>query len=468
MMRMNVLRQLQRLALLGAAMLVFGQFWQFARMPARMPEVMAVSLAAPYSFGGRVVDVLRQAAAWRMDPAQQLWLYGRYLGGHGEAVNQVRVWQGIAAVVAVLWIARVGRLLCGAWAGVLAAFLLACLAPAAWNMMALRVACVVIHMELFLRASSSDDPLWWVLWTAASWVLYCTGVFAEPLPLQTWFIGLAVCWWWWRGATRWCAPRAADEAALARRRPRHHETLWQRLQRDAGFLRYVGMLVVMCAVMTLLTVVGVLFFSHLSVSVRSLGTIVGISGMLSLGTAVLLLLLPLFSRERTIVMDAIVDLGTSDRQTLPETLLLEIRPRGFAHMMLAYAVSMVLFLPVLYQFHTHMDVFITANDTRAYLTYLRDGTWDVLAGSIMPLLFLVLVVVRLLLQQASRARLIGAVMVVICSSLYIHQARYAAFSTPFHIIAAAGVVTELCALVVATLRGRIAALLPFHAREEQA
>ncbi|GEM_PF-1373076 len=453
MMQINVNRQVQRLALLGATVLVFGQFWQFARMPVRMPEVMAVGLAAPYSAGGTLANVLQQAATWHLDPAQQVFIYNRYGGSSNDDVSMTRRWQGIMAVIAVFWIARVGRMLCGPWAGIVAAFLLASVPPQLWSMMTPRVACTLLHMEILLRALASNDPAWWVLWTLASWVLYCTGIFAETMLLQTWFVCLGVCWWWWHSAAQWLPKHALDRLALRQQQhPRHRAILWQRLQRDSGFLRFVGMLAVVSGILTMLTIAGALFFSHLSFSLGSLALIGGLSGALSLATAVVMLFLPLFSRERKIIVESSMNRLAANQYTMPEAIFVDIPTRGFVHMVLAYAVAMVLFLPVLLLFHTHVDVFVTAFDLRAYLDYLMAAPLRTMLSSVVPLAFMLLVVVRFMLRHISRARLIGAGIAMLCSLVYVVQARYAALSAPFYYICAAGLIVELLGMLLSVVR----------------
>ena len=457
MTRVNVNRQVQRIALLGATILVFGQFWQFTRMPLRMPEVMMVGLAAPYSVGGTLANVLQQAATWHLDLAQQVFIYNRYGSGNRDDVSMTRLWQGIMAAVAVFWIARVGRLLCGPWTGIAAAFLLASVPPQLWSMLTPRVACTLVHMEILLRALASNDPVWWALWTLASWVLYCTGIFAEPVLLQTWFICLGVCWWWWHATAQWLPKQAVDRLALRQQQhPRHRGTLWQRLQRDSGFLRYLGMLAVVSGISTVLTIVGALFFSHLSFSAGSMAIIVGLSLALSLATGVVLLFMPMFSRERKIIVEGSLDMLASDQQTMPEAVLVDLPARGFVHMVLAYAVAMVLFLPVLFLFHTHVDVFVTAFDLPAYLAYLMAAPLRTGLCSAVPLAFMLLVVVRFSLRQTSRARLIGAGIAMLCSLVYVVQARYAALSAPFYYICAAGLIVELLGMLLGVVRRQTA------------
>jgi len=453
MTRVNVNRQVQRIALLGATILVFGQFWQFTRMPVRMPEVMMVGLAAPYSVGGTLANVLQQAATWHLDLAQQVFIYNRYGGGNRDDVSMARLWQGIMAAVAVFWIARVGRLLCGPWAGIAAAFLLASVPPQLWSMLTPRVACTLVHMEILLRALASNDPVWWALWTLASWVLYCTGIFAEPVLLQTWFVCLGVCWWWWHLAAQWLPKQAVDRLVLRQQRhPRHRGPLWQRLERDSGFLRYLGMLAVVSGISTVLTIVGALFFSHLSFSAGSLAIVAGLSLALSFATGVVLLFMPMFSRERTIIVEGSLDMLAADQQTMPEAVLVDLPARGFMHMVLAYAVAMVLFLPVLFLFHTHVDVFVTAFDLPAYLAYLTAAPLRTGLCSAVPLAFMLLVVVRFSLRQTSRARLIGAGIAMLCSLVYVVQARYAALSAPFYYICAAGLIVELLGMLLGVVR----------------
>jgi hypothetical protein len=465
MMHINVNRQMQRLAMLGAMILVFGQFRQFAGMPVRMPEVMAVGLAAPYSMGGTLANVLQQAALWHLDPAQQVFIYSRYGGSRSEDANMIRLWQGIMAVVAVFWIARVGRMLYGPWAGILAAFLLASVPPQLWNMLTPRVACTLLHMEIFLRALASNDPVWWGLWTLASWVLYCTGIFAEPVLLQAWFVCLGVCWWWWRSAAQFLPKQAVDRLAQRRQHARYRGTIWQRLQRDYGFLRYLEMLAVVSVVTTTLTIVGALFFSHLSFSVGSFALIVSLSGILSLALGVVMLFLPLFSRERKIVMEGSMDLFSTNRQTVPETIFFDIPARGFVHMVLAYAIAMVLFLPVLFLFHTHVDVFVTACDLREYWAYVRAAPLRTVLCSAVPLVFMLLVVVRFVLRRTSRARLVGAGIAVLCSFVYVVQARYAALSAPFYYICAAGLLAELLGMARGVVQRQTEKMAPAKAHQ---
>jgi len=113
---------------------------------------------------------------------------------------------------------------------------------------------------------------------------------------------------------------------------------------------------------------------------------------------------------------------------------------------------MVLFLPVLLLFHTHVDVFVTAFDLRAYLDYLMAAPLRTMLSSVVPLAFMLLVVVRFMLRHISRARLIGAGIAMLCSLVYVVQARYAALSAPFYYICAAGLIVELLGMLLSVVR----------------
>jgi hypothetical protein len=460
-------QQVRRIAILGAAIVCFSQFAKDTKAPVRMPELLAVSTVVPNAVDGRLGQTLRTAAAWDFDLLQQFFLYLTYSSGKAAPIAGLRVWYGLAAVLAVIWIARVGRILAGTTVGIVAAYILANLTPMLWGMHALRIWVLLLHFELLIAAVRRPQLVRWGVWGIVTLLLFCGGVFAEPFLLQTWFLCLLLSCWWWRLASRRLPLRRQDQHEAAQRKRQRRNTPWHRLRYDSGMMRFMLLLIAVSGVGIVLTIIGVLFFSHLAVSLRTVMGVLVVSMIISLASGCGLLLLPVFRHERELLSGAVMEMIVADTRMRPEVVFQPIHNIAFLHGLLAYAVAMVLFLPVVYLIAGDLNVFVTYNQLNVLTAFLVREGWLAWLSAAIPLLFALGVVVRYALGRTSRARCIGAVIVLLCSTVYAVQQRYAVFATPFYCIGAAGVICMLGESIYMLYMAVMARLKPAPAADKR-
>jgi len=426
-----------RYTLLGsAAVLAFTAHYQYSRAPLGMHDLTRAAAAVPYAASQQLPPLLRAAAARGHNYATQL-LAGHVYATRAVPVTHFRIWDGFAAALAVLCLYRVAAMCGTRSAGVLGAFMLASAAPPLWGRHAMVMACALLNFELFLHAVRYDSLARWLAWMLACLLLMWCGVFAELLLLQTWFVGLVLVWLAWHVMSRWLpSDGAVSHSSHRRRRGR------AKVRHDEDVSRYVVMLAGVSAIMFLSVAIAVIFFTRFALTPTLLVYIVVWGVGLSLVAGLVLLFLPLYSRERAILIDRLFNSQVVHSVSSPEQLFEPTGQSSLLNMLLAYAGAMVLFIPVLYIVHTHISVFVRLWEGALLLQTMREiGLLRAAVFMSLPVLWAGATAGLYAAGLVSRGRCIGAVCITIMSMMYLLQQRYAAYAAPFYFVAVAGLVS---------------------------
>jgi hypothetical protein len=278
------------------------------------------------------------------------------------------------------------------------------------------------------------------LWSASSVLLFSTGVFAEALLLQSWFLSLVIVFALWLTGTK-VMPEWKRFARLAREAKRKkNKSLWKKIQGDAGFSRYIATSIFVGIIILALSFVGGFFVSSSILSVETLAFIVLLSfGMVVIASAVLLAL-PIFHRERNIVLDWLSEYKLNKSSKVPCQIFTTPRSGIILKIFFSYSAAILVFLPFFFAFYKNINIFINNWEFSRTIKFINSSnsfyTWIFLA---IPFVFVLITLLCYLFRIVSRGRLIAAVSLMILSSIYIFQQRYAVVSTPFYIICSAGI-----------------------------
>ena len=456
-------RWVARLGVLSALLYVFASFVRYADQPVSLNDLLRVSTVTPYVAARDYAGVLPRAASMRFNYLNELFICLVYADCQGRPVSSVRLWDGLVAVLAVFWLYRTGCL-CVHWVAALAAcIMLAALPPAQWSPYALQILLVLWNFEALLYAAHRDNLLRWSLWSFSLLLLFCTGVFAEPLLLQTWMLALAAAWLIWRI----CARKLPQRASLATR-DRHSgrdRGLWHQLQRDASLQRLTILLVAVTITCFALVFLSGILLTHLTLSAGPLVTMTAISLGLSAITSSVLLTMTMFHRERGIMLERLMGGKLIWALNSPDSVFRPIALRTAGRALALYSATACLFLPVFLKVHPGISPFILPCEERAVLFRLLAHSsaleWAVVLA---PLACAGVALLGYYLRIVTRARLIGTVVAALLANVYLVQPQYALFSVPFSILCTAAFATGVIE-VVYTLASN---LLWRHGRREEA
>jgi len=216
------------------------------------------------------------------------------------------------------------------------------------------------------------------------------------------------------------------------------------VREDAGFSRFAATIIFVAVIMTLLGVIGGVFVLRFAVSIENLAFMVfAVLGLIFVASFVLLAM-PIFSRERSIILDWF--LGRHMERVMPQPADIFVPPNGdtILHMCLAYSGAILLFLPLFYIFRDHVNIFIDNWEFGRTIAFINSSGslyyWVLLS---LPLACWLIACAGYVLHILPRARLISVTCLLILGSVYIFQQRYAVFSTPFYVLCVAGVVSTV-------------------------
>jgi hypothetical protein len=445
-------RYVVRALVLGAALIALGFHFRYARQPATMDDLLRVSYVVPYAASHSFVDALRQAVKHDLNYVHQAILYYTFKETGAHTVTWYRALDGAFALLAVIWIYRVGSLCCSTLTGVGAAFALAFTPPAIWGYCALQILVVLLHAEFLLLSIRRDTLVYWVIWSGLTVLLFMNGVFAEPLLLQTWFIALVLAWCVWYYGVRVLPEHEGFAHGDYRRGERRSGSLWDKLRLDSGFSRFAVTVFGVAAVILVLCFVGATFFSDFSATFENFVKLVMVVLGLTLMVAVALLLTPLFARERNTLLDWLTNLRLSRTLGTPEMLFQRIMPSTLLHALFAYSCAVLLFLPVFYTFRQSVNIYVADWEFGRFLDFMRQhGGWQGWISFGLPLLALALAVTGYFTGLFSRARLVGTTVLLVLCSAYLVQQRYALYAAPFHLILSVGAFAAVLDMVIAVL-----------------
>ncbi len=170
--------------------------------------------------------------------------------------------------------------------------------------------------------------------------------------------------------------------------------------------------------------------------------------MLSFGmtivTSAILFALPIFHRERNIILDWLTDYKSTKVSRFPYETFTIPKSGVLLRIIFSYSAAVLVFLPFFFAFYKGINIFIDNWEIGRLNIFINSSntlyTWFLL---ILPVIFIIITVIGYIFRIISRGRLIGAVSLLILSSIYIIQQRYAVISTPFYIICTAGIAATI-------------------------
>ena len=405
---------------------------------------MRIEAMAPSAASRDIIRTVEKAVVHNLNYLNQIIFYTLYKGKAGYSIGGFRIWDGLIAVIAVFMIYRVGSICGSRFTGLLSAAVLAFTPPSLWGEHALRIFIVLLNFELLIGAISRRSTFRWSLWSASCILLFSTGVFAEALLLQSWFFALVIVYILWFVGTK-SIPEWKKYTRLAREaKRRKNKSLWKKIQGDAGFSRYMATAIFIGIIILALSFVGGFFLSRSILSVETLAFIVLLSfGMVFIASAVLLAL-PIFHRERNIILDWISEYKLNKTSKMPCGIFTTPRSGTLLKICFSYSAGILIFLPFFFAFYKGINIFIDNWEFSRTINFLNSSnTFSNWLFVLLPVVFFLITLLFYLLRFLSRGRLIGAASLLILSSIYIVQQRYAVISTPFYIICAVGIVTTI-------------------------
>lgn len=437
----------------GAALLAFTAHHRYSQAPLAMHDLARAASAVPYAAAQHVPPLLRAAAARGQNYAVQL-IAGHIYTTRAVPVTHFRIWDGIAAALAVLCVYRVAVMCCNRSAGVLSAFMLASTAPPLWGRHAMVMACALLHFELFLHAVRHDTFVRWLLWMLACLLLMVCGVFAELLVLQTWFVTLALVWVVWYVMSRWLpSDNAEPQPSRRRRRGRAHTR--GTMTSESSLASFISMWAAVSGVVFILVTIFSIFFTRLALTPTLIVYIFVWGAGLSVVGGIVLLFLPIYSHERSILIDRLFNSQVIRSIPAPEEVFTAVGVVSLLNLVLTYAAAMVAFIPMLYVVHTHISVFVRFWDGPVLLHTLREiGMLRAVVFMSLPFVWAGVTAGLYAAGVLSRGRCIGALGITLMSMLYLVQQRYAAYAAPFFFIALAGLVVVLAESVIHVVQRR--------------
>jgi len=437
-------RNVLMVSLAGIMLLTFAYHVKYSQSNIRMDDLMRLEAFAPSAASQNILRTVKKAVAHDLNYLNQIFFYSLYKGKTTYPVGKFRIWDGLIAVLAVLMIYRVGRACGSKLTGVFSAAILALTPASLWGEHALRIFIVLLNFELFLMAGSKGHIIRWILWSAATVLLFSTGVFAEALLLQSWFFALLIILIFWSVATK-TMPEWGKFVRLVRdARRKKPKSLWKKIRGDAGFSRYMATAIFVGIIVLALSVTGSFFLSSAILSVETFAFVILLSFGLIAVTSVVLFALPIFRRERQIVISWFVDNKSSRSTTTPYETFTYQKSGALLKMIFSYSAAVMLFLPLFFAFYKGINIFIDNCEFGRMFTFINESnsyyTWFLFA---LPFIFLIITVICYIFRFISRGRLIAAVALLVLSSIYIVQQRYAVISTPFYIICTAGIAATI-------------------------
>ena len=435
----QLIRYVVLASLAGIILLTFAYHARYARTTVTMDELVRTEAVVPSVEAREPVRVIEKAVSHDLNYLNQLLFYSLHKDKTAYSVGQLRLWDGFIAVVAVLWMYRVGSICCSRFTGILGALILALTPPQIWGGYALRILIVLINWELFVFAVSRNTIRRWVLWSCASILLFTTGVFAEPILLQSWFIAeLIVLGIWYYMVKK--IPEWDYFAAIARKKKT--KNLWERIHEDVGFSRYTATVIFVGVIIIVLSSMGGVFITRSILSIETLSIVTLLAIGLAIVSSLILLALPIFHRERNIILDWIVEYRTKMDSKGPYELFKTPGRNTMFKMCFAYSCAVLVFIPLFHVFYKNLNVFIDNWETGKLFSFINNSgnfyNWIFL---FLPVVCWIITIAGYRLRVMSRGRVISVTSILILSSIYIIQQRYAIFSTPFYILCVAGVVS---------------------------
>ncbi len=432
-------------SLIGITLFTFAFHIRYSQRNIKMDDLMRIEAVAPSVASQNIVRTLRKAVVYDLNYLNQIIFYSSHKGKIVYPIGKFRIWDGFMAVLAVLMIYRVGCMCGSKFTGFLSAIIMALIPPSLWGDHASRIFIVLLNFELLITAISKDTISRWVFWSLSTVLLFSTGVFAEALLLQSWFLAVLIILILWSVGTKvlpeW--KKFINLAHDARRKKR--KSLWKKIQGDTGFSRYIAAAIFVGVIVMALSITGGLFISSSILSVEGLAAVILLAFGMTFITSIILIALPIFHRERNIILDWLVDYKAGKTTRLPYEVFTTLKSGVILRVIFSYSAAALFFLPFFFVIYKGINIFIDTWQVGKLSAFINDSSniiygWFFLA---LPAVFLLITIICYIFRGVSRGRLIGAVSLLIMSSIYIIQQRYAVISTPFYIICVAGILATI-------------------------
>ncbi len=438
MKKRNLSSKIIFISIISAAILAFAYHIRYAEEPVSMDELVRTSIVAPAAAGQDIKLAIRKAATHNVSYIKQILLYKQYKNTDFYRITKNRIWDGLAAVLVVFMIFRIGSMCSSKLTGIISAFIFALIPPAIWNNHALQILIVLIHFELLVFAFKKNVFWFWITWALASIFLFSNGIYAEPILLQFWFIAL------FAGTILWLLlsnflPKTKSKIK-SRRHSHGRSNIWKKISEDSGLSKFV---IMMFSLIITIFVFSVVASSFVPFFVNPLMLLISTGSMCTI-----VFMLPNFTRERHILIKWYKKRQNFNVIFCPEETFTSLTGSNqLFNMCFAYSGAILAFLPFLYFCHKEINIFINNWEPGNLISFVSETenpiNWLLL---FMPVIFLVVNYVGYFLKSFSKERLIGASIVFLLSSVYIFQQRYAVLSTPFYVICIAGFVSSIIEL----------------------
>ena len=434
-------------ALIAALALTLIRHVRYADQPCTLDDLLRVATVLPEVAQPADGELLQSASKQQLSYAGALLINALLEQQTVTQLSHLRVFDGLLAACAVYWLYRVGRRCADKLTGCGAALLLAVAPPALWGRHALTIMLVLMSFEAFLMAVRTDSILRWSVWFISSVLLFTTGVSAEAILLQTWFVMLAliVTLWYWCGAL--LPPDLHEQPEKPRTFRLRTED--EEYEYDAGLIRthkrHSLLVVILALIFAGFFLMGGRIFGLTAKGVI-LVLVTSVTGTLC--TGLILMTIPQFEREWAQVKHLILSPHWATTPGDSSEVFVTIGKDRILHVLFAYAGAALLFLPMLYTTYRQIDLFVPAWELRRWAVFMwRSATLPQQVLAALPFLWLIITGAGYAAQRLPRHRLMGCLAAVVLSSMYIMQQRYAVHATPFFLIGVAGCLATSAELV---------------------
>jgi len=431
---------------------VFLTIWHFSAcrtLPVKFSELERVALTVPYTDQSSPGGAMLQAVSHNFNYLNQFITYISLKGVMLTEPSQIRHIDLLGAILAVLWIYRVGRLCVNIPAGILAAVMLACCPPEIWGRFALGSFIILLNWERFLYAVQQNTFFAWAVWCAVTLLLFFNRIFAEPIVLQTWFVSLLAVLLF----RRWFPVTTDIEETVDHTHTgRHHHKTISLLKWDSTLLPFFLTLFSAWVVIFFMSIVGAIFFLQLTLSDTTFLMIFIISLVVMPAVGALLLTFPMFNSSWYILKNwfkEIIQRIVCHRQ---RNMFAQIHSRELLNACFAYSAAIILFIPFLFYIHKNVNIFIDYWEVSRWYSFTAALSSPLVWLAVLfPLVGILATGAGTVAGLLPRTRFVGVCCLFLLSVLYVFQQRYAGFSAPFYVLCcAASFVTpvELIILVI--------------------
>ena len=433
--------------LVALAIAVF-QCHLYVQRPLQLSDLERGGTIVAYAEQQNFSGALLQAASHDYDFLNQAILFVLIKSGSVTQPVAMRYIDSIAVILAVFWLFRIGRLCLNSVTGMAAALVLACMPPAFWGPFALFICIVLLNWEVFLYAVKYNSLFYWAMWCAANLLLFSNRVFAEPIVLQSWFLVLLATLLV-RKYIPQDSPRHVPSTATVHHHHHHRSYGSEQMQKES-----IGNLLLVSAVCIwfvafFIGIICAAFFLSIPLTAISISAIFLLSLLLVPVFVALLLLLPMFSAPRSALRHNLVDTIRHALFAKPRVMFTPVHNKEILNVCFTYSTAIMLFIPFLFFIRKSVNVFIDYNEFSRWILFMRSSdspaAW---VAAVLPLVYAGLTAYAAISHRLPRSRFVGALCLLLLSSLYLFQQRYAVFSAPFHLLCSVAVFTTLGELFV--------------------